>query len=179
MPCQWIASVAIAFWLSPRTWAGNQSRIHPHVWLAIFLGALITSLPVLLVRYHPGRVLTRHAVAVGQMLMSSLLIHFTGGRIETHFHVFGSLAFIHWLFYRDWRVLISASHLVVYVDHLLRSFFTVAGIGLWRPSPHPSGRSFEHAGWVAFKVAFLIISIRTSLREMLTGWRSVRPRWSR
>ena len=39
------------------------------------------------------------------MLMSALLIHLTGGRIETHFHVFGSLAIL--AFYRDWRVLDS------------------------------------------------------------------------
>ncbi len=41
------------------------------------------------------------------MLMGGLLIHLTGGRIETHFHVFGSLAFL--AFYRDWRVLVPAT----------------------------------------------------------------------
>ena len=46
---------------------------------------------------------TRYTIATAQMLMSALLIHLTGGRIETHFHVFGSLAFL--AFYRDWRVL--------------------------------------------------------------------------
>ena len=45
---------------------------------------------------------------VAQMLMGALLIHLTGGRIETHFHVFGSLAFL--AFYRDWRVLIPGHH---------------------------------------------------------------------
>jgi len=37
--------------------------------------------------------------------MSALLIHLSGGRIETHFHVFGSLAFL--AFYLDWPVLIT------------------------------------------------------------------------
>ncbi|HKW30096.1 MAG TPA: hypothetical protein VJT54_12225, partial [Verrucomicrobiae bacterium] len=32
MPCQWLASVAIALWISPRTWAGVDSQTHPHVW---------------------------------------------------------------------------------------------------------------------------------------------------
>ena len=50
---------------------------------------------------------TRHVVAVAQMLWSALLIHLTGGRIETHFHVFGSLAFL--AFYRDWKVLVTAT----------------------------------------------------------------------
>ena len=56
---------------------------------------------------RPGETLTRHVVAVGQMLTGALLIHLTGGRIETHFHVFGSLAFL--AFYLDWRVLVTAS----------------------------------------------------------------------
>src|SRR5437762_12324173 len=51
------------------------------------------------------------------MLTSALLIHLTGGRIETHFHGFGSLAFL--AFYRDWKVLVPAT-LVVAADHGLR-----------------------------------------------------------
>ena len=35
------------------------------------------------------------------MLWSGLLIHLTGGRIETHFHVFGSLAFLAFYLDRD------------------------------------------------------------------------------
>jgi signal transduction histidine kinase/FixJ family two-component response regulator len=159
---QWFFAIGVALWLSPKTWAGVHSQIHPHVWLAIFLGGLITSVPVLLARLQPGRTLTRHVVAIGQMLMSALLIHLTGGRIETHFHVFGSLAIL--AFYRDWRVLISASA-VTYLDHILRGIFwpeSVYGVAY-----APLWRSLEHAGWVLFEVTFLIISIRKSLREML------------
>jgi PAS domain S-box-containing protein len=162
MVFQWAFSVALAIWISPLTWAGTQSQIHLHLWAALILGGIITAVPVLLAQLQPGKVLTRHTIAVGQMLMSALLIHLTGGRIETHFHVFGSLAIL--AFYRDWRVLISASA-VVYVDHLLRGFFwpqSVYGVlsaSIWR--------SLEHAGWVIFEVAFLIISIRKSLSEML------------
>jgi len=90
---QWFFAVGLALWLSPKTWAGMNSQIHPHIWAAIFFGGIITSLPVYMARAHPGETLTRHTVAVGQMLMSGLLIHLTGGRIETHFHVFGSLRF--------------------------------------------------------------------------------------
>jgi PAS domain S-box-containing protein len=161
MACQWVFAVGLALWLSPRTWAGIDSQIHPHVWLAILLGGLITSLPVMLGLMQPGKTLTRHTIAVGQMLMSALLIHLTGGRIETHFHVFGSLAIL--AFYRDWRVLISASA-VVYVDHILRGIFwpqSVYGVAY-----APFWRSLEHAGWVIFEVTFLIISIKKSLSEM-------------
>jgi PAS domain S-box-containing protein len=161
MTFQWFFGLALALWISPRTWAGTESRIHMHVWAAVILGGVVTTVPVLLAIFKPGETLTRHAIAVGQMLMSALLIHLTGGRIETHFHVFGSLAIL--AFYRDWKVLISASA-VVYVDHLLRGIFwpqSVYGVlsaSIWR--------SFEHAGWVIFEVTFLIISIRKSLSEM-------------
>ena len=158
---QWFACIAIALWISPRTWIGTTSEIHPHVWAAVLLGGLISSCPVLLIWKMPGRVLTRHAVAIAQMFTSALLIHLTGGRIETHFHVFGSLAFL--AFYRDWRVLVTGS-MVVVIDHLLRGAFwpeSVFGV-------HTAGfeRALEHAGWVLFEDFFLFLAIRQSLREM-------------
>src|SRR5580692_2444077 len=161
MVCQWVFGVGLAFWISPHTWVGTVSQVHIHVWAAVLLGGLLTSVPVFLGLTRPGTVLTRHVIAIGQMLMSALLIHLTGGRIETHFHVFGSLAIL--AFYRDWRVLISAT-VVVFVDHLVRGIF-------WPQSVYgvlyaPVWRSFEHAGWVIFEVAFLIIAIRKSLSEM-------------
>ena len=55
------------------------------------------------------------------MMTSALLIHLTGGRIETHFHIFGSLAFL--AFYRDWKVMISAS-VVVVIDHFFEESIT-------------------------------------------------------
>jgi signal transduction histidine kinase/CheY-like chemotaxis protein len=164
MICQWFFAVSLALFVSPRTWSGTESHIHLHLWAAIFLGGALTLAPVLLAFARPGEALTRHVIAVAQMLMSALLIHLTGGRIETHFHVFGSLAIL--AFYRDWKVLISASA-VVFVDHLLRGIFWpasvygVASASIWR--------SFEHAGWVIFEVTFLIVSIRKSLSEMHLG----------
>ena len=162
MVCQWVAAMVAALLISPLTWRGTQSEIHIHVFAAVILGGIITILPVFLTLTQAGKPLTRHVVAVGQMLMSALLIHLTGGRIETHFHVFGSLAIL--AFYRDWRVLISASA-VVYVDHLLRGIF-------WPQSVYgvlsaPVWRSLEHAGWVIFEVTFLMVSIRKSLGETL------------
>jgi signal transduction histidine kinase len=159
---QWVSAVGLAVWLSPRVWVGPNSQVHLHVWLAILLGGTITSAPMLLAWLRPGRVITRHVIAIGQMLMSALLIHLTGGRIETHFHVFGSLAIL--AFYRDWRVLISAS-VVVFIDHLLRGIFWPQSV--YGTLSAPIWRSFEHAWWVTFEVAFLIVSIRKSLQEML------------
>ena len=161
MGWQWIFGVAMALWISPRAWAGTESSIHLHVWVAVLLGAAVTSVPILMAFLQPGKVLTRHTIAVGQMLMSALLIHLTGGRIETHFHVFGSLAIL--AFYRDWKVLISASA-VVSVDHILRGIFWPESV--YGVMAAPIWRSLEHAGWVVFEVTFLIVSIRKSLSEM-------------
>jgi hypothetical protein len=158
---QWIFAIVIALTFSPYAWQGKVKSVHMHVWIAVFLGAAITSLPVALAWFRPGEPLTRHAVAVGQMLWSALLIHLTGGRIETHFHVFGSLALL--AFYRDWPVLLTGT-VVVATDHLLRGI-------LWPESvygiPNPEWwRFLEHASWVVFCISFLVLSCRRSQTDM-------------
>ena len=158
---QYVAGILAAFWISPRTWIGAHSEWHIHVCAAIVLGAAIVSFPLLLAYLRPGRTITRHTIAVAQMLQSALLIHLTGGRIETHFHVFGSLAFL--AFYRDWRVLISAS-VIVATDHCVRglvwpqSVFGVLTASSWR--------WVEHAAWVVFEDLFLIWACVKSTQEM-------------
>ncbi len=161
MAIQWFAGIIAAWVISPKTWAGAQSQVHLHVWMAIFLGGTLSFFPVFLARTQGGKPLTRFIIAVAQMLTSALLIHLTGGRIETHFHVFGSLAFLS--FYRDWRVLIPAT-VVVAVDHIVREIF-------WPQSAYGvlttnGWRWLEHAGWVLFEVTFLCIAIKRSVGEM-------------
>ena len=114
MVIQWLAGIAVALWISPRAWEGSSSYIHPHVMAAIFLGFSITAFPTMLAVFRPGATSTRYTISIAQMLMGALLIHLTGGRIETHFHIFGSLAFL--AFYRDWKVLVPAT-LLVAADH--------------------------------------------------------------
>jgi two-component system cell cycle sensor histidine kinase/response regulator CckA len=161
MALQWAAGIAAACWISPKTWAGATSQIHLHVWAALLLGSAISSLPIMLALMQPGRASTRYTIAVGQMLMGALLIHLTGGRIETHFHVFGSLAFLS--FYRDWRVLVPAT-IVVAADHFLRGVFWPQSVyGVMTAS---EWRWLEHAGWVLFEDTFLFIAIRHSISEM-------------
>src|SRR5207249_2426620 len=158
---QWVAAIMIAMIISPRTWVGQSSYVHIHIWAAIFMGGAITVFPIWMMRAWPGTALTRHIIAVAQMLMSVLLIDLTGGRIETHFHVFGSLVILS--FYRDWRVLISAT-IVVYLDHFLRGIYWPYSVyGVLSASPW---RSIEHAGWVIFEDIFLVISCLRSIREM-------------
>lgn len=158
---QWLVGILFAFVVSPRAWSGASSSTHPHVYAAILLGGLFCLVPMLFIWRLPGHALTRQAVAVGQVCFSSLLIHLTGGRIETHFHVFGSLAFL--ACYRDWKVLPTAT-VIVAVDHLLRGFWypeSVYGVAFSTP-----WRSLEHAGWVIFEDVVLIWSCFVSRREM-------------
>src|SRR5437764_3748629 len=112
-------------------------------------------------RVWPGAFGTRYVIAVAQALMSALLISLTGGRVETHFHVFGSLVILS--FYRDWRVLIPATVLVA-LDHFIRGIYWPYSVyGVLAASPW---RSIEHASWVIFEDIFLVISCLRSIREM-------------
>jgi two-component system, sensor histidine kinase and response regulator len=162
MVVQWIGAIAAALYLSPTTWAGGESSVNVHVWAAIFLGGALTALPLMLVLRRPGSALTRHAIAVCEMLFSALLIEITGGRIETHFHIFGALALL--AFYRDWRVLITASA-VTAIHHGL--FGVLARQDIYGVYVIQPWRWVEHTGWVVFEDVFLIISIVQSLKEML------------
>ncbi|WP_422927828.1 response regulator [Singulisphaera sp. PoT] len=158
---QWLAAIIIAFTISPKAWAGTASWIHIHVWAALGLGGLIVSLPLVLSFLRPGKGSTRHVIAAAQMLMGALLIHLTGGRIETHFHIFGSLAFL--AFYRDWRVLVTAT-VVVVADHVLRGIYwprSIYGVSVVEP-----WRWFEHSGWVLFEDLFLAQFCLESIREI-------------
>ncbi|HEX3645785.1 MAG TPA: ATP-binding protein [Vicinamibacterales bacterium] len=161
MGFQWIAGIVFALWVSPLAWSGSVSRTHVHVWAAIVVGGIISLFPALLGLFRPGRPSTRYTIAVAQMLMGALLIHLTGGRLETHFHVFGSLAFL--AFYRDWRVLVPAT-IVVALDHMLRGAFWPQSVyGVLVAS---QWRWLEHAAWVIFEDVFLVVSCLRSVKEM-------------
>jgi len=161
MAIQWVSGIVFALWVSPLAWSGTTIRVPSDVWAAIFVGGAICLLPALLGLFRPGVPSTRYTIAVAQMLMGALLIHLTGGRIQTHFHVFASLALL--AFYRDWRVLVPAT-LVVALDHLLRGMFwpqsmygeLVAGQWRW----------LEHGAWVLFEDVVLVVSCRRSIAEM-------------
>ena len=166
MAGQWVFAILVAAFFSPYGWTGKVKAVHFHVYLAVFLGAALTVFPAALALLTPGRALTRHVIAANQMLWSALLIHLSGGRIETHFHVFGSLAFLS--FYLDWRVLLTAT-VVVASDHLLRqlawpeSVYGVVNPEWWR--------FLEHAFWVVFENAILVLACVTGLKDMMRAAR--------
>jgi signal transduction histidine kinase len=158
---EWIAGIIGALVVSPYAWEGKIHVVHLHVWIAVLGGGGIALLPILLALFKPGATITRHVIAASQMLFSALLIHLTGGRIETHFHVFGSLAFL--AFYLDWPVMITAT-VVVAADHFLRGIFWPESVyGVANPE---WWRFLEHAGWVVFEDVFLIWSCVLGMREI-------------
>jgi signal transduction histidine kinase len=166
MTGQWLFAILVAVLWSPYGWEGKVQSVHVHVYSAVLLGGALSSLPVFLALTQPSSVLTRHVIGVAQMLWSALLIHLTGGRIETHFHVFGSLAFL--AFYRDWRVLVPATAVVV-LDHALRGIFWPESVyGIANPE---WWRFLEHAFWVLFEDTVLVLACLRGMKEtwMIAG----------
>lgn len=160
---QWLGAVIAALVISPRTWLGNQSFVHTHVLFAFVAGGILTIYPVYRNLKMPGAVPNRYINVIAQGLYSAMLIHLTGGRIETHFHVFGSLAFF--AFYRDLKVL-AVGTVIVAVDHLIRGIWYPESVfGVFNESPF---RWIEHAGWVIFEDFFLGFACLRGLQEMKT-----------
>jgi signal transduction histidine kinase len=160
MGAEWLAGIVVALVWSPYTWAGKVYAVHLHVYVAALLGGAIVSLPIYLAVRGPTWAITRYVVAAGQMLWSAVLIHLMGGRIETHFQIFGSLAFL--AFYRDWKVLVPATVIVV-ADHLLRQIFWPESV---YGTAHPEWwRFLEHGFWVVFEDVVLVLACIRGVQE--------------
>lgn len=158
---QWLVAIVIAAFFSPGLWHGKKFEVSLHLEAAVLLGGVLSAFPAALVWLRPGTAFTRHGVAISQLLWSALLIHLTGGRIETHFHIFGSLALL--ALYRDWPVLLTATGVVV-ADHSLRGTFWPESI---YGTVSPEGwRLLEHLFWVGAIDVVLIISCLDAVREM-------------
>ncbi|CAE7260830.1 unnamed protein product, partial [Symbiodinium sp. CCMP2456] len=154
---QWAAAIVCALTLSPRAWVGSQSSPHIHLVVALLVGGLLTVFPVWLARNRSGEYLTRLVITAAQMMFSALLIHLMGGRIEAHFHIFGSLALLS--FYRDFRVFVPAVVLIL-SDHLFRGVYWPQSVfGVSEPALF---EALEHGGWVLFETAFLVWGIAQS-----------------
>lgn len=155
---QWFFTMGIALWFTPFTYNGTERAIHPHVLMAIFVGGLLSAFPIFRLSVHRGAKANGYIVAVAQMCYSTLLIHITNGRIETHFHIFGSLAFLS--FYRNPKVILLATVLTA-SDHIFRGAFATTSIyGVAEASIF---RALEHAWWVVFEDVFLLKNIISQL----------------
>ena len=155
---QFLAGIVAAVEFSPSPLEGfSWPRANsPTAW-AVIIGGVTSGIPLLLIWRAPGTRLSRHVVAVAQMIWPFLLIHFTGGRMQTHFHVFASLAIL--ACYRDWRVLLTAILVVVGADAWRVALFgSLEAEALFR--------DMERLAFVVFEVGFLGLAIRLSTHEM-------------
>jgi two-component system sensor histidine kinase/response regulator len=154
---EWMAAMAAASLISPTIW-----KTEPPLRLictASALAGLIYLIPLYLALRYAGKALTRHAIAIGQMLTPALFIHLTGGGFETHFFIFGALASL--ASYRDIRVLVTAT-IVVAGDHFLSQWVQAVFEGV-----HVSPYGWvEFTGWVLFEDTVLSLWIWESLRLM-------------
>jgi hypothetical protein len=74
-----------------------------------------------------------------------------GGRVETHFHIFASLALL--TFYRDWKILVTAS-IVVVLDQLVRGHSWPMSV-FGKPEVSPF-RWLEYVGWILISDLILL-----------------------
>jgi PAS domain S-box-containing protein len=130
---QAVVAIVTALLTSPQPWDGLLG--FPWLaWKALGLGVVIAALPLIAVYSRPGSGSTRREIAIGQGLMTSLLIHVAGGRAEMHYAIFVSLPFL--AMYRDVSVLLLASAITV-IDHVLACFlwphsvYGVASVSQW------------------------------------------------
>lgn len=147
---QWLMAVAVAYFYSPLTYEGNEAFVNSAMWLAILGGGLAALFPMYLIKVMPTAALTRHMIAVAQLIMSALFIHVSGGRIETHFHIFISFAALS--FFGDWKIIITAT-VVGGVDHVLRGLFIPESIFGLTGNQVP--RILEHILWVVVEVGVI------------------------
>ena len=173
---QWVFAIVIALVFSPYAWEGRERAVHVHVWTAVLLGGAITGFPSRWRCCAPAAIADAARRRGAQMLWSALLIHLTGGRIETHFHVFGSLAFL-----------------------AVLSRLAGAGPGdrgRGRRPPRPAAlsgpsrstaivnpewwRFLEHAFWVVFEDVFLVVQcLRGHARDAVDRGARSRARGAR
>ena len=159
---EWLAAVVASIVISPLTWAGPTGWTHPHVWGALVVGAIIASLPAAMAYSAPKTPWLRYVIAVAHMLMAGLVVHVTGGRLETHFMYFGVLAFL--ACYQDRSVLLLATAVAV-GDHLGREFIWPQSI--YGVTSTTGWRWVEHGFWLVFENAILLWSCDTFKQQML------------
>jgi PAS domain S-box-containing protein len=161
---QWLASIVTSLWATSQVGEGNAHV--PLVWRAFLLGGVIIAVPVGMAINRPGQGMTRQQVAIGQGMLTAMLIHVAGGRSEMRYAIFASLAFL--AMYRDISVLLLAS-LIGAIDHVL-------GCYLWPHSVYGAAEVSKLA-WVgdvsfmAVEDLLLLLAISKSQHDMLADAR--------
>ncbi|WP_347355860.1 ATP-binding protein [Bdellovibrio sp.] len=158
---QWVASIVVGILVTPSTWVGSFSGAIENALVGLIFGGLFSLPAVYCVHVFPGERFTRYLVAASQMFFSVLFIYLAGGRIESHFHVFVSLAAL--AFYKDVGVLGLASFIVI-ADHILRG--CLLPLSLYGQEEHAQWRWIEHTMWIILADIILIIGIERTRFEL-------------
>ena len=126
---------------------------------ALLVNGVLSVRPLWLTLRKPGERQTRLTVAICQGLVSTLLLFATGGRPETHLHLFVWLVVL--AGYRDVSLLLAAGAAAV-VSHVAVGLL-LAAPGL---SSIAAGHLVEHAVWLAVETACLATFIRVRVQAM-------------
>jgi signal transduction histidine kinase len=123
------------------------------------LAAATLTIPTLLFVYAAQQSQwIKHWVAIAQVGWSMLFMWLLAGRAEAQFHLFVSLAMLS--FYRDWRVLATAT-LAAFAYPLLRIQLLpasyIVGSSAWM-------RLLEQGSWIIAEALLLLLAIRQSLQ---------------
>ncbi|MFY0611421.1 MAG: bifunctional diguanylate cyclase/phosphodiesterase [Hyphomicrobiaceae bacterium] len=98
-------------------------------WQSLFaIGVPTTLLGAYLTYTLPGHLLTRLFMGCAFMAFTGLIIHMFRGDIEAHFSAFGLIGVL--LYYRDWRVVGSAT-VFIYLHHLLLGLAQTYGAAIY------------------------------------------------
>ncbi|MFM6928391.1 MAG: ATP-binding protein [Bdellovibrio sp.] len=161
---QWVVSIFTAIWFFPQTQLSQYYGTGNSVVATALLGGVLTLSAWACALWVPGRRLTRIVIGLSQISFSILLIHLAGGRIETHFHVLLSIAFL--AFYLDPLVLGLASALTI-GDHVARG--CLMPMSIYGEVAVSHYKFLEHSLWILFEDVALVTGIsylREDLREM-------------
>jgi len=127
------------------------------------LPAIMVVLTAWFVTYRfPGTLLSRSVLAVSMMMMSMIIIMQQFGRLEMHFHIFASLAFL--IIWRDFRVIIIAAA-VIAVHHAV-------SVPIQLSSPSIGGIPFivygQTCDWATFSVHASFVILESAVLVFFT-----------
>ncbi|UOF00521.1 sensor histidine kinase [Bdellovibrio reynosensis] len=162
MLIQWLACILLGGLVAPQTWLSASVSATEGGLIGAALGAALALPAFYFSWFAPGEKVTRNVITVAQMCFSILLIFLTGGRAETHFHVFVSLAALS--FYKDLQILWVACSIIV-ADSILRGVFLPMTV--YGASSGTDWRWLENTLWVVFECAIMSLGIQRIRSELL------------
>jgi hypothetical protein len=167
MVLQWFAASALA-WAWGAGWIPSVSGgVHPGLQAWTTVGGALCLLPGLcFVRWRPNGPETRYVVAASQLAFCILGIQLTGGRVETQFLVFISMALL--AFYIDPWVLFLAS--AMYAGSLF-GLLDAWGVPRYGPAPVGTHPVWERLAWIAFQATVVGLAGQRGRLELYLGAR--------